>query len=583
MKTRNRIPSLLALAFACCHPCAFADVQITVQGVDGELLNNVQEGLTLNVRKENELSSDQINVLYQRGFEEIKLALQPFGYYHPNVQGKITTTSSSTQVRYTIQLGRPTLVDDVALSYQPPFDAQAFNEWAKAFPLKQGDRLRHEPYEDAKSELLAIAYERGYIEAIFETSQILVDLEQFMADIVLRLAPGPQYQFGQITFGESFYDESFLRRFVPDATNRPFRAATLSEFERRMIQSDLFSKVNFEPQPPQGNEVPIKASLEDARANRYLIGVGYDTNTQFRVRLGWNRKKFNRFGHTFDAKLKISELDTIIDAAYTIPGAKPWVDNYQISANYSDEEYVDKPSERFSGQISQTKEVGSWVRTIGLRYLNEHFSDSNNVSESSQFLMPEIAFKKVEVNDTANPTQGYQIEAKVMAGFDGFLSDETFVQLYGMGKRIWPLSPSTTLLAKGELGAIIPNDYENLPLSLRFYAGGLNSLRGFDYRALPIEVDDDGLLRPVGGAYLILGTLELSQHLFETRFGQIQGALFTDGGSAVREINDDLELSFGAGLRWLTPLGPLKVDVAKALTQSSEGYRVHVSFGPEFG
>ena len=317
--------------------------------------------------------------------------------------------------------------------------------------------------------------------------------------------------------------------------------------------------------------------MKEAAANRYLFGIGYDTNTKARLRLGWDRKKINRWGHQFKSNLKLSEQDTLIDAYYKIPGKHPWVDNYQFAIGYANEEYSEKPSERYTAEISQTRELWGWNRTIALRYLHEEYKDSDFITERSSFLLPSLRLSKSKLDDPFDPKNGYRVQLSIRGGLDALVGSHNFIQIYGQYKWIKSVSEHGTILARTELGFTLPDDIEELPLSIRFYAGGNESLRGFRYRSLPSEIDEDGKLRPVGGAYLVLGSLEYNH----TIWGPIKLATFVDGGSALQDVHDDLQCAVGVGLRWQTPVGPLKLDVAKPLSNGAEVLRLHFSFGPE--
>ena len=109
---------------------------------------------------------------------------------------------------------------------------------------------------------------------------------------------------------------------------------------------------------------------------------------------------------------------------------------------------------------------------------------------------------------------------------------------------------------------------------MRFFAGGDESVRGYGYRELG-PVDESGHV--IGGKYLLTGSIEY-QHPVKDK---IAVALFMDAGNAFNDWETDLKYSAGIGVRWKTPVGRLKADIAVPNDQSKDDFRIHISFGVE--
>lgn len=576
------VPFICLWSFS--HHALAQDIDIQLIGIDEEQKLNIMASLSLNkAQSEETLSASQIELLYQKAFQEIKISLQPFGYYHAQVEGELKTQKNTSLATYTISLGEPTRVDEFSFKLEGPGKVHpGLSKIPDEFPLRPGDVFSHKTYEKGKALAQQSTYQQGYIKAYFSTHQVTVSLQDYSADFDLVLNTGEQYTLGDMSFSESFYDPKFIAQFAHFSVHEPYLAETLVNFEGRLMQSGLFKQVEIKPNIQEDStQVPIHIKLEDAAANRYLFGVGYDTNTRARVRAGWDRKKINDQGHQLKTQFKMSEKDTLFDAAYIIPGYKPWVDNYQLAFNYADDEYKDRPSELYTFALSETKEFKHYNRTLAIRYLSETFTDSDGIKERSTFLLPSISFSRSSMDNVVNPTRGYKAELTIRGGMDAIFSNADFVQVHGRYRYLKALTKYNTLITRLELGATIPEDVERLPLSIRYYAGGIESLRGYAYRSVPFEINEDGELEPVGGAYLAIGSLEVDQ----TLWGPLKAAVFVDGGGAFRKVSDDWKLSAGVGLRWQTPVGPLKIDFAKPLTEPNEdwmdGWRVHFSFGPQ--
>jgi translocation and assembly module TamA len=154
-------------------------------------------------------------------------------------------------------------------------------------------------------------------------------------------------------------------------------------------------------------------------------------------------------------------------------------------------------------------------------------------------------------------------------------SPADFLRWRGGGKWLAGLpDDNTTVLARLELGAILTDGFSNLPPSLRFYAGGDSSIRGYDFESIGPR-DDNGKL--TGGRYLAVGSIELSRRVLP----HWRVAAFVDGGSAFVEETDPFYQSAGLGLRWLSPVGQIRLDLAVPVRDGeNSGFKLHISMGP---
>jgi translocation and assembly module TamA len=163
-----------------------------------------------------------------------------------------------------------------------------------------------------------------------------------------------------------------------------------------------------------------------------------------------------------------------------------------------------------------------------------------------------------------------------VSGTDEILgSDTAFLQLESEGKLILPLWTTARLILRGEAGWTIKDEFDDLPLSVRYFAGGDNSVRGYDYKTLG-PTDAEGSV--TGGADILVGSVELDQRVF----GNWSVAAFVDMGNAFDSFQDmSLKTGVGAGIRWYSPLGPIRFDVGVPLSDAPDSFRIHITLGPD--
>ncbi|MFK8013583.1 MAG: autotransporter assembly complex family protein, partial [Marinicellaceae bacterium] len=150
----------------------------------------------------------------------------------------------------------------------------------------------------------------------------------------------------------------------------------------------------------------------------------------------------------------------------------------------------------------------------------------------------------------------------------------SFVQLNLNYKSIFPVLDRNRIIYRGQIGTTLIDDLSLLPSSYRFYTGGDNSIRGFNYNTIsPLNNDGDA----IGAKHLFTSSIEY-EHRIASQWAL---AVFTDFGSAFRD-NFQLKKSVGAGARWFSPIGPGRFDVGVPINDTDNDFQIHITVGPDF-
>ena len=188
--------------------------------------------------------------------------------------------------------------------------------------------------------------------------------------------------------------------------------------------------------------------------------------------------------------------------------------------------------------------------------------------------MPGTLWTRTRADDPILPTRGSFVSADLHGSAEALGADTRFVRVRLDGRIVRPLRATGRLVARATVGTTAVDDFDLLPASERFFAGGDQSVRGFDLNSLgPRNAED----QVVGGRHLLAGSFEY-EHRLRGPWGI---AAFVDAGNALDRFGDELEYGAGLGGRYRTPLGMLRVDLAVPLTDGGEGLHVHFAFGPE--
>ncbi len=570
-------------------------VEVQIDGIKGELLTNVLASINIEQEKTNpRLSPSQIRRLHKKTPQQIKRALQAFGYYKVTVDSELIKPSHSQnqtyiyQAKYRIHLGEALKLKVVEIKIlgeakdDPIFKTELAN-----LPLKEGDTLNHANYEKAKSILHNLAEERGYFDAVLTKHQIIIDEQAYTASIFLTFDTKKRYRFGEVAFTKNLFDESVLRRYLTFKKGDFYTSSALLAFKNALDSSLYFDEVIVKI-PDSSNRsqdnlyLPVKVNLKLRKRNKYGIGIGYGTDTGVRGSLLWEQRYINRYGHSFSAKTELSEIRKSATARYFIPTGLNIKKFFTITAGYKDESTDTSESEMLKLAINQHQPIelfGSEInQVLSLEYQEEKYIVGKD-SGHARLLMPHLSLSYVKTDDPIYTRRGHKIEWDMRGALANVGSNTSFWQSSLSAIFIYPLFTTDRFLARGNVGysnvSLVDGDFHDLPPSIRFFAGGDQSVRGYDYQELG-PTDENGLV--IGGKYLLVGSLEYEHRIFE----KWSLAVFYDIGNAFNSTSEPLKEGAGIGVRWLSPVGLIRVDVAAALSKPDQPLRLHIRIGPDF-
>ncbi|HEY0974697.1 MAG TPA: autotransporter assembly complex family protein [Solimonas sp.] len=558
-------------------PALAAAIDVTVEGVDGDLRDNVELRLAIRLAAERkDLDQGLVEALHQRAPGDIREALQPFGYYRPEIDATLSGEKPRWRARYRIQLGPRTHLRDVDVRIEgegaADFDTEVRRIQRR---LEPGDALLHARYEESKALLASGAYARGYLDARYALSELRVHPQDAVADVKLHFETGPRYFFGEVRVlqadSDSRLDDAVIARYVGIVPGDPYDPQVL--LDTQFALGDLGYFQTIEPVPDrehvgEDRRVPITIRTTPLPPRRYDFGIGYGTDTGARVSAGAEFRQLNDAGHKFKLDTRLSEIKNTARGEYRIPqGIKPG-EQLALAGELTQERYDAGDSLKYGLELSLSRTPGKWQRKIYLAYLHEESELGDDV-QTSDLLMPGVSFNRSELDDPIYTRRGWSLFADVHGAQRGALSSTTFAQFRSQVRGAWAFDRRYRLLGRAEFGASVVADFEELPASQRFFAGGDQSVRGYRYQSLGPK-DEDGNV--IGGRYLTTASLEAEMRVV----GDWGVAAFYDIGGAGDEPGPKLFQGIGLGLRYRAPVGSIQVDVAHPLDDPDGGVRLHL-------
>ncbi len=521
------------------------------------------------------VTETNIRRLHRQATRDIEAALQPFGYYEPVIDAQLSRDGDTWKAVYHVDTGPATRIEqlDIQISGAGQTDERILSA-RKASQLKPGRRLLHSDYETTKEKLLQAALASGYLDARYRLAELRILKVQRQAQIRLLLDTGPRYFFGPISIEQDILDPDFVQQFVHIRQGEPFNTNALLELQLALSDSGYFSRVEVDPQRAAAADfhVPVVITTEPSKPRRYAVGLGYGTDTGPRLSLASEFRRINRRGHGILADIQLSDILKSVGAQYQIPIGNLVSDRLVFSSRAEFETFADGgTSDRYTLGVSRNEAWGPLQRRLYLNYQHEDFSLGEDDGKVD-FFIPGITLSQLRADDVLFPRRGYSWNAD-LRGSPGVISDTTFTRLDLAGKLVFPLSKRGRLLLRSRLGAMSVENFSVLPTSERFFAGGDQSVRGYEYQSLaPKDASGD----VIGGQYLAVGSIELD-YLFVGNFG---AALFVDSGNAADDFLPSPKTGAGIGFRWRSPVGMLRIDIAHPFDDGNDGYRLHISIGP---
>lgn len=523
------------------------------------------------------VSRGLVRRLHRRAEQDIRQALMPFGYYQPLIESELQLKGSEYRARYRVDPGVAVRIDQVEVRIEGEAAAlELARTLSAAFPLAAGDRLEHAVYSSAKQDMLDKVYSAGFLDARYAQARMQVRPEQARADITLVLDSGPRYFFGELRIEQQILNDAFVARFNDIKAGEPFDARRLIDLQLQLTDTDYFSsvEVSADKESAQDQRVPVTVGTVPAKSQRYSIGVGFGTDTGPRARVGTELRRLNRRGHQFSADLQASAVRNTLAAEYRVPIKNVARDRYRFFARVEQAEVGDAETDQFSIGAQREEDWLGLRRQLYLKYDGENFAFGDEPSQQSRLLIAGVALSFQRADDALFSRKGISVTLDVHGAVDSLASETTFIQSNLGARAVWPLGARSRLLLRGELGMTEADSFSRLPPAERYFTGGDRSVRGYAFESLSPE---NAAGDEIGGSHLSVASIEVDRLVR----GNLGLAAFYDYGGAGDRFGEGLRSGVGIGLRYRSPVGMIRIDLAHPLDDDDTSVRLHLSLGPD--
>ena len=585
-----------ALLLSCLSATAWARgtvEKVKIQGLDkgddAEIIENIEVSLSLYQVLGKVQGESRLDYLLNQAERQTRQALEPFGYYNPVIRVDPQRTDDSIVVQIHVDKGEPVRVRRENISIVGPAeDDQYLQRDLAAFSPRRGQAFDHTTYEASKVTITRRLNERGYFDADFTQRQVSVTRAENAADIDLGWDSGLRYNIGEVRFHQDYFRDDLFQPLVYWEQGSYWHEGKLDRLRESLTKLDYFSVIDIQPRPEEAwdhpnDEVPVDVTLTLAKRNIYTAGVSYGTESGAGVRGGVERRYVNRRGHKLNTQLDYAQKRKSLLTSYKVPAFR-WLDGwYALSASVYDEQtdYIDLRNYKLiasrSGEVSENLTVVASLNVLDERW---RYSSGDGYEgaqyQNSTLFYPQITADYVNVDDRMFPRRGYGGSATLRGGLGGVGADASFLQAHAVGRAYLPIGQNNRLIGRVEGGTTWTSDVLAIPPSLRYFAGGDRSVRGYAFREIgPRTPAPDRFA--LGAKHVLVASAEY-EHYFGT--GPWGVAAFVDTGSA---FDDTIALKTGVGLgvRWKSPVGPVRVDIARGLNDPDSAFQLYLNIGAD--
>jgi len=557
---------------------------VHVAGVDGALHDQLREASRLVTL--NQFPPPTVGALRRRAradLDRLMAVLRSEGYYHADIRIAVDAAKKPVDVTFNVTPGPRYKLERFAIAYAGAEDASGLPQTAHDFGISVGGPARAADVVADGDTVLRKLAEQGYPFASIADRKAVVDHDKMLMTVDLTVDPGPLTRFGDIKVsGLKTVEEGYIPVFELWHAGELYDQRKVDQMRTDLVDSGLFSAVTAAPErpPASGDDAPVDFAFSEAEHRTIGGGVNYSTTQGPGVTAFWEHRNF--FGRGED--LKVSADAATLKQQLAIGLTKPnfWRRKQSLSLTGALRHENTDAYEELAIQSGAAidRAIGTkWDVSVGTSLELTKITDDTGKRTFLLLGLP-LGLRYDGTDNLLDPTKGSRMRLQVTpyaatinrTGY--FFVNELNVSTY---RKVFS---RLVVAARGRVGSIFGAAREDIPATKRFYAGGGGSIRGVDYQeAGPLDADND----PIGGRSVVETSLELRYRVTST----IGIVPFIDGGTVYSQTMPQFNhLSWGGGLgfRYLTPMGPVRLDLAVPINKKPQyhSFQFYISLGQAF-
>ena len=568
---------LLAASVACAQPGLRYRVEIDAPKDIAEIL---RKGLNLKRWEgDPQMTPEQLRRLAQEAVREAREVAATEGYFSARVELSTDEGIQPWIVVLDVDPGPRTLVGDIDLRFSGPATqderaAAIFKRVRDTWPLRRGEPFRQAEWDAAKRRALRELSSFRYAGAQLLDSRALVDPETQRASLMVELGSGPPYRFGELrVVGVRRYPERLVENLSPFSAGEDYDRDKLLVFQRRLLESGYFVSVqaDIEPEEARPEAALVRVAVIEAPKHHVEAGIGYSTDAGPRTELRYSNQDLLSSAWRFRSALRLDDKIRNLQFDWDAPPQPHghW-NSFFARARETDIQNVFTRELAAGYAHNWGAELAPSSLIVSTHWEQQRIEDIFTEQRRAVYFGHRRSFRRTD--DFVAPRSGY-IAMVELGGAPEVLATRAFLRGVISGSFFLPLGRDDDVVIRGQAGRVIASARDGIPSVFLFRTGGDQTVRGYAFESLGVRQGN----AVVGGRRMIATSAEYT-HWFGESWGL---AAFVDAGNAW----DDTELfkavlGYGGGVRFRTPIGPIRADLAYG--QQTHEVRLHFSVGFTF-
>jgi translocation and assembly module TamA len=525
------------------------------------------------------MTPELLERLLEESIVNAREAVATEGYFSARIRGAIDRSVEPWVVTLFVEPGERTRVERVDIRFTGPVAsdpeaAGALRRIRAGWQLRSGQPFRQQAWDDAKRQALRELSEWRYAAARVADSRAEIDPQSHGARLSVEIASGPPFRFGPARIsGTKRYPEQLVRNLNPIRDGDVYDRRALATFQRRLLESGYFvsAQVDVDAQGGDPSAAPVRVALIEGSAQHVEAGVGYSTDAGQRLELKYSNQDMLGSAWRFNSGLRLDtktqELQLNLDS--------PPLSEARWNSGFARARRTDIQNQQTAEAavgVSHNWLSGGTPSSLTLSAHTEEQRLAGALADRSHALY--LGFRRTfrETDDLVSPRSGY-LGTWEIGGAPAGISTRGFTRATAGGSLFFPVARNDDLLLRGNAGVVRASAREGIPSTFLFRTGGDQTVRGYAFESLGVQQGE----AIVGGRYLAVASVEHT-HWFGANWGL---AGFVDAGNAWdRGTPFHAAVGYGAGARFRTPVGPIRIDLAYG--RDTGKVRVHFSAGFTF-
>lgn len=570
--------------------------KVEINGVNDSALKTKLEALSelITRRKEPPLSRLALERRASGDEERLKSALQSEGYYGAILHTRFDFGSDPPKVALDISTGPLYKISafDILYTEQRALHDGDLPVSGADVALALGAPARAADVLAAEGRVLDRVRKAGYPLAVMTDHRYFVDPATASMRVVLTVdqqgSEAGKWSFGPVSFeGLEEVDRSFVESKVNWHEGDRFDPAVLDKYRQTLEGLGLFEFVRVEPaqNPPAGSDaLPVIVTVKERKHRTIGIGANYSTSEGPGAKVYWQNRNFNGMARRLDLTLTAATIRQSLAAGYRRPEFLRNDQSFFSTAEVFHEDNDAYEQTGFDGSAGVERKLFPHLSVSGAGEFEVTRTTESGTRTTSQLLTFPLIASYDTTNSYLDATKGMRAKLRVAPSTGNNGGPVTFVTLEASASTYFGVlkHPQTVIAVRSRLGVITGEDTRAIPANRRFYAGGGGSIRGYSYKNVGPR-DSSG--NPTGGRSVAEVGLEARIRVTET-IGLVP---FVEGGNAygdsIDKFGSDFQWGAGLGVRYYSPIGPLRLDFAVPLNRRDnidDAFQIYVSIGQAF-